>query len=476
MKYYVRAICFLFIALGAALWRGPELLIKAVEWSATSKDIAALKALAGNKAQEWVGGALAFVIRWKESFEANIAAREEVQPARESLPSFLKASEPKLSVRELFEPPRKLPSETLAVSAEAQPARKAPEFQRPPKAPTVTFEVKPQTDIKQPMAAAFQSEAEGSQTSVRRQLPSAGSNAIFPSPEFGPYSYKAFMLQSIKGPRIIIDGDSNARTSIDSALFERAVGLPVINIADIWGFSFEMKLARLLKYAKKGDTVIMSLTYDQFAFEPKFPSYIFSGENVKFLFDYYNMADTALQTTIRRKYPVQYALERGQTIADQTYERQAELEKQSYQTRFNKGDRGENTFYKLNEEERALYQERLPQKIDQRKRAKFRVSYTFANRLELVKTLQKKGVSFYFAWPANADDIRLFDGSQPFAEEERAIRDVLDQHGIPILGRAADSYFGFDAYIDNSFHVFAPYKRIRSQRLLEAYLAAKGSA
>src|SRR3569832_1770731 len=72
-----------------------------------------------------------------------------------------------------------------------------------------------------------------------------------------PYSYGQFLLEQVGSPRIVIDAGSSSAFGIEPALIEQAFRRPVIDVADNGSIPLDMKIHRIIKYARAGDTLIL---------------------------------------------------------------------------------------------------------------------------------------------------------------------------------------------------------------------------
>ena len=80
-----------------------------------------------------------------------------------------------------------------------------------------------------------------------------------------PSSYKWLLLQDTgDAPRIIIEGGSSGHHGIDTDLVAQSLGITAINIADNAGYDLTDKVARLERFARPGDTVVMQLEWSYY--------------------------------------------------------------------------------------------------------------------------------------------------------------------------------------------------------------------
>lgn len=72
-------------------------------------------------------------------------------------------------------------------------------------------------------------------------------------------------LHTLAGPRVVLVGGSSAAFGYSSALLERELGLPVVNMGLMAGLGVEFMLAEVRPRLKAGDTVVFSFEYEHFA-------------------------------------------------------------------------------------------------------------------------------------------------------------------------------------------------------------------
>ena len=98
--------------------------------------------------------------------------------------------------------------------------------------------------------------------------------------------YKTFLLKEIdKNERIIIDSGSNSHHGIFAEMLEEYFKIPSINIADVGAIPLHAKLARLEKFVKKGDILIMPLEYEYYSTENMKNNFFL--DNIFFEFSWY---------------------------------------------------------------------------------------------------------------------------------------------------------------------------------------------
>ncbi len=85
-------------------------------------------------------------------------------------------------------------------------------------------------------------------------------------------SYQETLLDQVPSPRIIVDSGSNSRHNIAPEMLEAAFGQTTIVVADNINVPLDMKIHRLERYAREGDTVILPLEWQSY-FSKAYSSY-----------------------------------------------------------------------------------------------------------------------------------------------------------------------------------------------------------
>jgi hypothetical protein len=271
-----------------------------------------------------------------------------------------------------------------------------------------------------------------------------------------PYSYSQFLLETIHAPRIVIDAGSSSMFGIEPDLIEEAFGKPVIDVADNGAIPLDMKIYRLLRFAREGDTLILPLEWVYYTrdvvpqdFTDKTP-------------DEYAAYYASQPFWQRLQFSVRHLSLHNLSDAGRLYMRK-DLQKihfarmQADMSKWPLGDR----------------------KDDRRRRSSVAgigcADYIAAGgdmvpdvewaAKQLSELQVKRGVRIYVTWPAVAgsDCYRLEDGRLPIADQARAI---FARHGIAVVGEAADSYFTSEHMLDTYYHIDSTAARLRTERLI----------
>ncbi|MEW6638905.1 MAG: hypothetical protein AB1586_00270 [Pseudomonadota bacterium] len=271
-----------------------------------------------------------------------------------------------------------------------------------------------------------------------------------------PFSYPQLLLERVEGPRIVIDAGSSSMFGVEPALIEKAFSLPVIDVADNGSIPLDMKIYRMLKYARRGDVLIVPLEWVYYTRDIVPLDFIDKTPNE---YAAYYASQPALQRLI---FSVQHVSLHNLSDAARLYMRANLLRSNDRQIR--------------DEHAKWPYGDR---KDDHRRRSSVEniscadyiaaagtmppvVEWAAAQLAELQAT---RGVHVYLTWPAVAgtDCYKLTDGKLPIAEEARAI---FTRHGIAVVGDVADSYFPPEHMLDTYYHVDSSAARVRTQRLI----------
>jgi hypothetical protein len=271
-----------------------------------------------------------------------------------------------------------------------------------------------------------------------------------------PYSYPQFLLQTIRAPRIVIDAGSSSMFGIEPGLIETAFGEPVIDVADNGAIPLDMKIFRLLRFARPGDTLILPLewvyyTRDEvpqdftdktpdeyaayYASQPYWQRLAFSVRHVSL----HNLSDAGrlfLRSDLRR---VHYRRMQDEMSKWPLGDRKDDRRRRSAVAGINCADYIAAAGQMAPDVEWAAKQ--------------------------LSELQAKRGVRVYVTWPAVAgsDCYGMPDGRLPIADQARAI---FERHGIAVVGEPADSYFTPEHMLDTYYHVDSAAARLRTERLI----------
>jgi hypothetical protein len=76
-----------------------------------------------------------------------------------------------------------------------------------------------------------------------------------------PTDHGQFLVDTVTGPRLVVDGGSSSMFGIVPALLEQAFGRPTVDAADNASIPLRMKIHRIIAYARRGDVLILPLEW-----------------------------------------------------------------------------------------------------------------------------------------------------------------------------------------------------------------------
>jgi hypothetical protein len=254
----------------------------------------------------------------------------------------------------------------------------------------------------------------------------------------------------------VIDAGSSSMFGIEPALIEQAFATPVIDIADNGSIPLDMKIFRLIKYAREGDTLILPLEWVYYTRE-EVPQ-DFTDKTPDEYAAYYASQPFAH----RLAFDVQHASLHNLSDAARLYLRK-DLRQVHYariQTDMAKWPLGD--------------------RKDDRRRTAYVNGKTCADYIAAAGTMvpdvewaakrlaelqAKRHVRVYLTWPAVAgtDCYTLKDNRLPIADEARAI---FERHGLAVVGEPEDSYFTPEHMLDTYYHVDSAAAHVRTERLV----------
>jgi hypothetical protein len=271
-----------------------------------------------------------------------------------------------------------------------------------------------------------------------------------------PYSYSQFLLEYVAPPRIVIDAGSSSAFGIEPALIEQAFGRPVIDVADNGSIPLDMKIFRLMRYAKAGDTLILPWEWVYYTrdvvpqdFTDKTP-------------DEYAAYYASLPWLDRLAFVVQHASLHNLSDAGRIYLRK-DLQQvhhariRSEMAKWPLGDRKDDL-------RRISYVHNIGCADYIEASGTMAPDVTWAAK-QLAKLQARRGVRVYVTWPAVAGSgcYVMTGGRLPIADQARMI---FERHGITVVGDPADSYFAAEHMLDTYYHVDSSAARVRTERLI----------
>lgn len=277
-----------------------------------------------------------------------------------------------------------------------------------------------------------------------------------------PYSYSQFLFEQIPAPRIVIDAGSSSMFGIEPGLIEQAFRTPVIDVADNGSIPLEMKIHRLLEYARDGDTLILPLEWVYYTRDDMPQDFV---DNTP---DEYAAYYASLPWPDRLAFIVAHASLHNLSDAIRLFLR---------------NDLAESHYARID-----MQMSKWPLgdwKDDSRRRSSVEgtscAAYIAASgRIvpqvewavrQLAELQARRHVRVYLAWPAVAgrDCYDLKEGRLPLAQEARAL---FERHGLAVVGEVEDSYFAPEHMLDTYYHVDSSAARLRTERLIVGLEAA----
>jgi hypothetical protein len=271
-----------------------------------------------------------------------------------------------------------------------------------------------------------------------------------------PYGYPQFLLENIRAPRIIIDAGSSSMFGIEPALIEQAFHQPVIDIADNGSIPLEMKIYRLLKFARPGDTLILPFEWVYYT-RDVVPQDFIDKTPDEYAAYYASQPFIERLTFSVRHLSLHNLSDAGRLYLREDLQRVHYLRMQADMAKWPLGDR----------------------KDDRRRRSSVEgigcADYIAASGTippvvkwaakQLSDLQAQRNIRIYVTWPAVAgsDCYVMSNGRLPIADEARTI---FERHNITVVGEPADSYFTPEHMLDTYYHVDSAAAQIRTQKLV----------
>ncbi len=271
-----------------------------------------------------------------------------------------------------------------------------------------------------------------------------------------PYSYPQFLLEGIAAPRIVVDAGSSSMFGIEPGLIEQAFRTPTIDVADNGSIPLDMKIYRMLRYARAGDILIVPLEWVYYTRDAVPLDFIDKTP------DEYAAYYGSLPFAQRLYFAVRHVSLHNLSDAGRLYLRK-DLVRGHYRrirdemSKWPLGDRKDDgrrrsSVTDINCADYIAAAGEIPPIVP-----------WAAKQLAELQT--KRNIRIYLTWPAVAgsDCYAMTNDRLPLADQVRAI---FERNGITVVGEPADSYFTPEHMLDTYYHVDSSAARVRTQRLI----------
>jgi hypothetical protein len=271
-----------------------------------------------------------------------------------------------------------------------------------------------------------------------------------------PYSYTEFLLEDVGAPRIVIDAGSSSMFGIEPALIEQAFGKPVIDVADNGSIPLDMKIYRLMAYAREGDTLILPLEWVYYTRESVPQD--FTDKTPDEYAAYYGSQPFAH----RLAFVVRHASLHNLSDAGRLYLRK---DLRQVHTARIQADMANWPLGDRKDDRRRQAYVNGKSCVDYIAAAGTMVSDVAWAAAQLADLQVKRHIHVYVTWPAVAgtDCYILKDNRLPIADEARVL---FERRGITVVGEPADSYFTPEHMLDTYYHIDSAAARLRTERLV----------
>jgi hypothetical protein len=271
-----------------------------------------------------------------------------------------------------------------------------------------------------------------------------------------PYGYSQFLLENIRAPRIVIDAGSSSMFGIEPALIEQAFHQPVIDVADNGSIPLEMKIYRLLKFARTGDTLILPFEWVYYT-RDIVPQDFIDKTPDEYAAYYASQPFIERLTFSVRHLSLHNLSDAGRLYLRKDLQRVHYLRMQADMAKWPLGDRKDDRRRRSSVDgmscaDYIAASGKIPPVVE-----------WAAKRLSDLQAQRK--VRIYVTWPAVAGSncYAMSNGRLPIADQARAI---FERYGITVVGEPADSYFTPEHMLDTYYHVDSAAAKIRTQTLV----------
>ncbi len=303
-----------------------------------------------------------------------------------------------------------------------------------------------------------------------------------------PFDYKHFLLQAsadIDG-KVVIDSGSNGSHGLNAIALSDYFDAPVVIASDVGSYPLRKKIFRLSATLNKGDVLILPLEWDYYS-RPEYLSARFvegvANKNLQ-LAHYINDLSWAEKLRfILTEYPFRNVFESIFIL------RQNDPQNIWPKRRLDKFEQrlflGNNQSFGGTERDGpedmnfiAAFAKSCDDYLFERDgRVLLQVSETFRENVELLRTLAERGVLVYLTWPAVVDGPQSRCYSEPLISQQleryvSAIRAVVDDAGLQMLGDFRDNHFPVQCFLNTYYHVRWTCASLRTGVLIASLKAA----
>ncbi|QUS38041.1 hypothetical protein RPMA_03580 [Tardiphaga alba] len=268
-----------------------------------------------------------------------------------------------------------------------------------------------------------------------------------------PFDHSKFLIETVASPRIVIDGGSSSMFGIVPVMIEKEFRVPVVVAADNASIPLAMKIHRIIRYARRGDILILPLEWVYYT-RSEMPSDFIDKTPDEYA-SYYG----SLPFLDRLRFVVQSVSIHNVSDAFRLYAKPS-LERDHVENigkllkSFPYGDRKDDS-RRRSSVAGLVCSDYLgsegPIVEDMRWAAR-----------ELRQLQDRRGVRVYITWPAIAGE-----GCYRNEDLQRDARKMFADNGIATVGDLADSAFAASHMLDTYYHVDNAAAEIRTRRLID---------
>lgn len=274
------------------------------------------------------------------------------------------------------------------------------------------------------------------------------------------HSFRHFLLQHTKGPRLIIESGSNSIHSIEAYTLEKEFNIQTIVVSDNAGYPLSKKLQRLKKYANKQDIILLPLEFQYYS--RKKTHDVFRNNLLGSLNFYYNFDSMTNELKQIINTPLVNFLKN--TRKKYRYYKRQDVYLDADITNFLNLDRGSSLVEKP-------FDKKIKKTCDQyvleeQLKNGFKLSSSFKKNIETIKKLKKQGYKIFLTWPVVVGD-DCFSKKHKLENFIVDIKNYLKENNILMIGDPYENKFPTKFTSDTYYHVNFEAKKIRTQKLIE---------
>lgn len=286
-----------------------------------------------------------------------------------------------------------------------------------------------------------------------------------------PHSYREWMMQNVPGPRLIIESGSNSIFGINGEMLAEYFEVNPMVLAVTHGHPLAPRVRRLVAHAQPGDVILLPFEWHLYTREEPTTGWVWDT------LSYTHSIDMARYLTNQElRTGVSNIRERKNLLTFSTHNKPNWTQrKMRFEAMWLDGDHGTFALDPPSKQPSTtfnIFSPTMPKGHPFSYHSFLTLGQPFLLLLaELSAFVQDNpDITILFTYPTMAQEQEWLDDPLFYANRQAFLNlllPVLTDHGFTMIGSVDDSFFGLEAYADTEYHITAPYRDIRTERLIE---------